>query len=117
MISAKVQPSSDQTQQTLEMEAALRGLIKGQFSSIYIEFNSHACHYCTVEQAIADGMYDHVEWVSEDEKSNAIADNGVWVLQWYPNTPVSSYCVAASTLAACFAAAIESSIHDDRRLD
>lgn len=99
--------SPDRTQQISVMDAALRGLIIGPFSSIHIEFNTHACNYCTVEQAIADGMYDHVEWVSDAEKSNAVETNSILVLQWYPNTPVSYHCVAASTLDKCIAAAMK----------
>lgn len=88
------------------LEAALRSLLKGEFSSLIIGFNDeHAPNYLTAEQYRDEcGMYDggqgRIEWVSEAEREKAIRENSVWTLQWYPDTPSGFYCVGASSLAA-----------------
>lgn len=87
----------------LDMEAKLRSLLKGEFSSLSITFNDDACNY---RPASLDG-YEHAEWVNDEERDKAIADNAVWVLQWYPDTPVGFYRVAGATLASVVDAALE----------
>jgi len=92
-----------------ELEASLRKLLKGEFSSLSISFNGHAPNYHDAAQASKDGILglDDDDWVSPEEKDRAIAGNCVWEIQWYPNTPIGFYRVAASSLAACVAAALE----------
>jgi hypothetical protein len=51
--------------------------------------------YETIEE-----FYDHTDFISPEEWSKAVAEDSVWVLQWYPDTPIGSYIVAASTLEA-----------------
>lgn len=89
---------------TTELQEKLLGLLKGEFSHLSIEFNSHACNYFDVAEAIETGYYDYTDWVSEVEKKLASEMNKVWVIQWYPNTPVGFHAIAASTLEACIAA-------------
>lgn len=90
------------------LEKLLRSLLKGKFSHLYLTFNDHASNYCSVNAAISDGMYDHADWVSEEEKARAIAAESVWVIQWYPNTLVGFCAWAASSLSACLEAAFAS---------
>ena len=40
------------------------------------------------------------DWVSEEERTKAREQNSIWTLQWYPHTPVSFNCIAASSLTA-----------------
>lgn len=85
-----------------ELEAKLRGLLRGKFSSLTIDFNDeHAINYMSAEEW---GRYEADEWVSDAERDKAIAENSVWTIQWYPNTPVSFSILRASSLAALIAA-------------
>lgn len=84
-----------------ELEGFLKGLLRGEFSSLTISFNEHADSRLTAEKAIEYGDYDRVQWVSAEEKALAVEMNSVWMLQWYPDTPIGSHTIAASTLVAC----------------
>ncbi len=88
-----------------QLEAQLRSLLRGQFSSLTISFNDHAVNYTDAASAIGIlDMMDHGEWVSEDEKRRAIETNSVWQIQWYPETPVGFNCLIASSLEVLIAA-------------
>ncbi len=89
-----------------DLETKLLGMLHGEHSSLTITFNDHACNYCTVKEAIERDDYAHADWVSDEEKANAVATNRVWVVQWYPNTPVGFCAVAASSLAAAISSAL-----------
>lgn len=93
------------------IETTLRGLISGQSGSLSIAFNEdHAGNYCEAKDwdGYAPGNTDsRIDWVSEEERAKAVANNTVWTLQCYPNTPVSFYCIGASSLSAILAAAEE----------
>jgi hypothetical protein len=66
-------------------------------AGLHLTHNEHRNYYETVEQYIEDnGLADSFE--SEDEMRKAIKDDSLWVLQWYPVTPVGFNRVAASTL-------------------
>lgn len=91
------------------LEAQLRTLLKGEFSSLTISFNDHAANYCDVKKAIEYyDYYAHADFVSDAEKDRAIETNSVWTVHWYPNTPVGFFCVGASTLEAAIKGALES---------
>ena len=66
-----------------------------------ISFNEHSDSRLTAEKAVEYGDYDRVQWVSVIEQIRAIEANSVWLLQWYPDTPIGSHTIGASTLAAC----------------
>jgi hypothetical protein len=83
------------------VESLLKGLLRGEFSELSISFNEHASSYLTVEKAIEYGDYERVQWISDGERAKAIELNSVWVLQWYPDTPIGSHTIGASTLTAC----------------
>jgi len=61
-------------------------------SSLSIEFNPYT--------GIDEWLYKDSYWVSEEEHQKAVAQNTVWMVHWYPHTPVGSYKVAASSLEA-----------------
>lgn len=90
-----------------ETEKLLLGLLKGEHSSLTIGFNDdHACNYATAQMWRDEwGFYggrfdDRIDWVSDEERERAIAQNSVWTLQWYPNTPIGFNCIGASSLSA-----------------
>jgi hypothetical protein len=62
---------------------------------LHLEHNEHRNYYQTVEEC-----YDPEDFVSEEEWLKAIKEDSVWVLQWYPNTPIGFNRIAASTLEA-----------------
>jgi hypothetical protein len=94
----------------VDVEAALRSLIHGEFSSIHIEFNGHACNYVRASDpywANDPQEYGELEdWPSPEDRDKALRDNSVWTLQWYPNTPVGFCRVYASTLMGAIKFAI-----------
>ena len=62
---------------------------------LHLSHNEHRDVYETVEQ-----FYDVDDFISEEEWHKAVAEDSVWVLHWYPNTPVGFTRIAASTLEA-----------------
>lgn len=91
-----------------DIEVFLRSLLRGKHSSLTISFNdANGPNYQTVAEMEAeidtlpkDYKRHHYDWISEEERQKAIADNSMWTAQWYPDTPVSFYAVAASSLNA-----------------
>lgn len=71
---------------------------------LYITHNEHNTNYEKVSQYLEH--YDHID-ITEEEKKKCIQLNEIWELQWYPMTPISFYCVAASTLEKCMELALE----------
>ena len=62
---------------------------------LHLSHNEHRDMYETIEE-----FYDLEDFVSPEELQKAIAEDSVWVLQWYPDTPIGSYCLLASSLEA-----------------
>jgi len=67
--------------------------------------NEHKASYVTVEDYLTNRYgtgigYEDDEWVSMEEKEKAIKTNTLWVIHVYPQTPIPSYVVAASSLDA-----------------
>jgi hypothetical protein len=95
------------------LEPVLRGLLKGEHSSLTIGFNDdHACNYVTAQQFDTEwGGYSgedcRINWLSDADRDAALAGNLVWTLQWYPNTPVGFRCVGASSLPGVLLALAE----------
>ncbi len=67
-----------------------------------LSHNDHRGVYESLEQ-----YYDAADFVSVDEWIKALAEDSVWVLHWYPDTPVGFYRMAASSLEALEAAVKE----------
>lgn len=92
------------------IEAGLRELLKGEFSSLTIGFNDGpATNYCSVAKWYEEGgeLAAASDYVSEKEHAAAMANNSEWSIQWYPDTPVGFYNVKASSLAAALDAALQ----------
>lgn len=66
-------------------------------AALYITHNDHKAVYYTIEDHYS---IDDREWVSPEEKQKAIEQDSVWELHWYPDTPIGSYKVVASSLEA-----------------
>lgn len=64
-------------------------------ASLSLTHNDHLLNYETVEQ---DDAHREYHWVSDEQRGKAYATNDVWVMQWFPDTPVGSYTVAAADL-------------------
>lgn len=95
-----VQAARNEATEALERD--LLGLLRGEWSSLTLGMNEpNAANYMTVEQAADDEvMFGLTDWISEEEKAKAIANNRAWTLQWYPETPVVFHRIAASSLSA-----------------
>jgi hypothetical protein len=83
------------------VEQSLLDLIRGKFSSLTLGYNDHSVNYQTALEAEQRGEFNHVEWVSPKEKEVALRNNTVWILHWYPDTPVAFCSIAGATLASC----------------
>lgn len=98
------------------LEAMLRSLMKGEFSSLTISFNDqNAPNYKSVGghlEYYPDADED-AEWVSDEERVKAIETNSWWSAQWYPDTPVGFCSISASSLQALLAALAEIAASDD----
>ena len=62
---------------------------------LYLTHNEHRDSYETIEE-----YYRSDDFVSIEEFKKAIAEDSVWVLQWYPDKPNGSYSISASSLEA-----------------
>lgn len=76
-------------------------------ASLTLSHNGHKGYYMTVAEAVEDNSFGYTEecWVSEDERLKAIESNDCWVVQWYPNSPVGFYVMAAHSLDVLLEAA------------
>ena len=73
---------------------------------LYLEHNSHKDVYESAKDWM-DGRFDLYEWKDDESKQRAIDTDSIWTLQWYPDTPVGFYAVAAPTLEELIAFASE----------
>ena len=72
-------------------------------AGLHLIHNEHRDYYQTAKEWIEEQADDYLSWPA-GEKEKAIAEDSIWVLHWYPDTPIGFYCLAASTLEACLAA-------------
>lgn len=66
---------------------------------LYLTHNEHKDLYESAEDWIENRQFED-DFVSPEEMQKAIAENSVWRLQWYPDTPVGFYSIAAASLEA-----------------
>lgn len=67
---------------------------------LYLQHNQYKDYYETIEWAVE--QVDETEWAYPDEKDKCLSTGSIWTLQWYPNTPISSITIAASTVEKIF---------------
>lgn len=84
----------------------LLGLLPPHKCGLNLNHNDHKNNYETAAQWIVDN--DWCDWKNEHAKQRAIDTDEIWTLQWYPNTPVGFYALAAPTLDELLARANES---------
>ncbi len=66
-------------------------------AGLHLTHNEFKVYYQTIEQAIAEAeSYDHFDFVSPEQRAKAIETDSLWVLHWYPNTPVGFNAMAAA---------------------
>ena len=69
--------------------------------AMHITHNEHKSNYQSAEEwALENDDRHYADWISDDERAKAIAEDSIWTLQWYPETPVGFCCVAASSFEA-----------------
>jgi hypothetical protein len=75
--------------------------------SLTLEHNRHKDYYQSASEWWTEELARHGEdawnWPSDEARQRAIDTDEVWLLQWYPHTPIGSYSIAAPTLAELLA--------------
>lgn len=71
-------------------------------AGLYLTHNEHKDVYESIED-----FYDHKDFISPEEWHKAVAKDSVWVLHWYPHTPVGFYKVCGSSLEIVLKRAME----------
>ena len=66
---------------------------------LYLTHNEHRDWYESIEDFIANRELAG-DFPSEEEHLKAVAEDSLWVLHWYPETPIGFHRVAASSLEA-----------------
>ncbi len=82
-------------------------------AGLTLEHNEHKNNYETM-QRWEDGMrcghegesYEETGWVSEEQRAKAFATDSVWLLHWYPDTPVGFIRLIACDLDVLLVAAL-----------
>ncbi len=75
---------------------------KGELS---LTHNGHKSNYETIEEfTCGDGYPGARAWVSDEQRDKAIAEDSIWVLHWYPDTPNGFIVRAACDLDVLLAA-------------
>lgn len=59
---------------------------------LHLCHNEHKNYYQSVESFVEEGDFI---FESDEAKQLCINSDEIWTLQWYPDTPVGSYTVAA----------------------
>lgn len=66
-------------------------------AGMFLEHNAHKNIYQSVKDWILEDN-SMLYWESAEHKERAIESDEVWTLQWYPDTPIGFYMIAAPTL-------------------
>jgi len=72
---------------------------------MYVSHNEYRDSYHSIEIAVQDieavelraGTKSEDIWYSLEERQTILDTRELWELQWYPNTPIGSYIVRASS--------------------
>lgn len=89
----------------------LHSLMKGEFSSASIRYLTgmkvgrvgeketvYSLDNVATMVAEDENYSDLSDWISQEDRDKAVANNGIWTLQWYPNTPVGFCTIHGSSL-------------------
>lgn len=65
---------------------------------MYVSHNEHKdYHQSVAEWAEDDPGGSRFQWENDEAKQRAIETGEAWTMQWYPETPIGFYAVAAPT--------------------
>lgn len=79
-----------------ETDAFLKLLPDAKFS-LMLEWNPHKPDHLTIEDW--EKLFEFPgDWVSDEQRDKAIAQDNLWLLRWYPDNSVGSYCCLACDL-------------------
>lgn len=73
------------------------GVTLSEVNELMFDFNGHMGSYMSIEEYYEDCLHMD-DWVSPEERERALANNQVWCLHWYPNTPIGSYKILCHSL-------------------
>jgi len=74
--------------------------------TMYLIHNEHKS-YCEPLDKYSESW--QFTWVNEEQKKLALEKDDVWTIQWYPDTPVGFYALAAHSLEILLKAACNES--------
>ena len=78
----------------------LENMLPKNECSLTLEHNPHKDIYLTVQEWIELTDESHMyQWKDDADKQEAISTDELWTLQWYTDTPIGFYAVAASTIS------------------
>jgi hypothetical protein len=66
---------------------------------LYLTHNEHRDFYESAEEYIYNRGFE-AEFISPEEMKKAIAEDSIWQLQWYPETPIGFHKICAASLEA-----------------
>lgn len=69
----------------------------GPGGSFTISFCEHRRYYQTVSEALDDRGEDWITLVDRADRAKCVGSDVLWVLQWYPKTPIGFYVFGGST--------------------
>lgn len=80
--------------------SALLALLPKHKYGLFLTHNEHRDYYEKADDYIREGCERPAQtvWKDDEAKQRAIATDEIWELQWYPDTPIGFYHVAAPTL-------------------
>ena len=85
-------------------------LCKGEWSSFSIDWNDQSGYYQKVSTVInlSPEHYEDDDFVGgAAERQRCIDANSLWTARWYPDTPIGSYVIYASTFETLLVGLIE----------
>jgi hypothetical protein len=65
---------------------------------MHIEHQPNATNYETVEEWLQYNDEHKFAEITREDRAEMLRTNEIWIVQWYPITPVGFYAVAAATL-------------------
>lgn len=77
-------------------------------ASLHLTHNAHRDYYEGAAEFIhgREQLSNHeLDWAAPGQKEKAIAEDSIWCLQWYPQTPIGSYELWAADLDVLLEAA------------
>lgn len=78
-------------------------ILESKKNTFEIEFNPHWIDYRTLKEFIAyyedeDEDITYADFISEEDKQKCIEKDTMWVITFYPHTPISHFSIAGSNL-------------------